>query len=200
MSEISNSIERTSALYEKELSYIAGNIDNDETGFWARTYIRTAVSFFEAELHLQRLELLEYCRKNNHKISPEVTVYLTNKKYELNENGDLNERYLQQNIKSSIKFVFKQFSEIKGYELFRRYEESGWGNLVETLKVRNRITHPKRFDEQIVSKKEVEDCTEAIEWFMKNVINYIRLDTQHLERQIEELQVKHGQSNASSKT
>lgn len=176
-------IQMTQSLYAGDLDYIVSQLESDETGFWARTYLKTAVSFFEVSLHQLKTELVEYCEEKNIILKPQVAIFLSDKKYELKANGEFSERYHQPNLKVDIKFVFEQFRILKGYNVRNSYASNGWANISNTVKIRNRITHPKVYEEQTITDQEIEACKSGLEWFFENILSFVQQDIKILKKE-----------------
>jgi hypothetical protein len=170
--ELRELITSTTELYDHEIVYISGKLNDEEAEFWRRTFVRTVVSSFEAELFILKSNLLSYCKKNDFLISPQEELFLDSKKYELNENGQLKEKLYQQKVKDEIKFVFNSICRIQGFTLKQDFENQGWQDLCNVIKIRNRLTHPKSLEDQYVSSVEVSQCENAWQWFNRNVIGF----------------------------
>jgi len=56
--------------------------------------------------------------------------------------------------------------------------------LMNTIEVRNRLTHPKNLLEQTVNEKEIENCVQYLMWFYDNTIHFIKQHTKNLESEI----------------
>ena len=109
------------------------SLENNPDGFWSRTFIKTTISLIEAEIFILKQETLRYCRENQFQLSPELLLFLNNKKYEINSNGKINERLLQVRLKDDIKFVFDQVTSIKGHKLHTGFEDSGWSKVISAI-------------------------------------------------------------------
>jgi hypothetical protein len=46
----------------------------------------------------------------------------------------------------------------------------GWTNLRATVKIRNRLVHPKRLEDLLVSEQEVSQSLSAFYWFLALVL------------------------------
>ncbi len=190
MSEKAMSIERVTDIVAKDLEFIEYHLDNDPDGFWARTLIKTVCSYVESEVYLLKQGVLKFCNEGSIDIPPEVKLFLNNKKFELGNNGKLNERLLQGRVRDEVKFIFSQICTLKGYEQLVGFDSDGWEKLISTIEVRNRLTHPKSTDDLSVTDKEVEESGDAFTWFMDNVIDFIQKDRVVLEQKLEELKNK----------
>jgi hypothetical protein len=172
MSNEIDSLRKLTDLLHQDYAFVGKKLDSDHNGFWSRTFIKTAVSLIEAELFIFKQEILSYCKENQVRLDPEVSLFLNNKKYEISSNGQVKERLLQVRLKDDLRFTYSQIFSIKGHELCIGYEDGGWSKVIETIAVRNRLTHPKSIADITVSKQEEDDCKLAIKWFVSNMVNF----------------------------
>lgn len=173
----------------KDFKFIRKNLDNDPSEFWSRTFIKTTVSLIEAEIFILKQQILHYCRENKIQLSPELLLFLSNKKYEISNNGQIKERLLQVRLKDDIRFVFWQVLSIKGHKLQKGFEDPGWSKVISTIAVRNRLTHPKSVDDMNVSKQEVNDCKLAFNWCISNFVHFLDQEQNDLEIHAKNLQI-----------
>tara|TARA_R110001599_G_scaffold239169_1_gene438762 strand:+ start:25 stop:588 length:564 start_codon:yes stop_codon:yes gene_type:complete len=178
-------IKNTSDLYIRDIQFISSHLEDDDSGYWARSLIKTIVSFYEADIFILKSELVKFCQKKQVNIQPNVLMYLKNMKYDIKDNGDIKEKYYQVTLKADIKFAFKQVCSLKGYILKADYNDSRWSQLVNTIGVRNRLTHPKSLTDQSITKEEIEDCISSYEWFMGNTNFFLTQDAEYYEKIIE---------------
>lgn len=169
-----------------DFKFIKKSLGNEPSGFWSRTFIKTTVSLIEAEIFILKQETLRHCRENQFQLSPELLLFLNNKKYEINRNGKINERLLQIRLKDDIKFVFDQVTSIKGHKLHTGFEDSGWSKVISIISVRNRLTHPKSVDDMNVSSNEENDCKLAFNWFINNLAHFLDQEKDDIEKRAKE--------------
>ncbi len=182
MSSETNNQKKPTDLLRQDFKFVQENIKDDPSGFWSRTFIKTTVSLIEAEIFILKQETLFYCRENNIQLSPELSLFLDNKKYEISSNGQIKERLLQVRLKDDIRFIFGHILSIKGHAIHSGYGETGWSKVISTIAVRNRLTHPKSIGNMIVSKLEVNDCSLAFKWCIDNLVNFLEQEKSDLEK------------------
>ncbi|GGY69639.1 hypothetical protein GCM10011613_12480 [Cellvibrio zantedeschiae] len=196
MTESNNLLQDTSDLYGDEIIFVLENLRVNPNDFWSRSLIRLCISLFEAEVFILKKNLLKYCKEYNVPIKPEISTLLAGIKYEINDNGKVAERYFQIKMVSDIKFVFDQLRGIRGFTLKNKFSDSRWQCMEKTVKVRNRLVHPKLIEEQIVSEIEVNDCMSAYWWFSENInhiaeqeLNFLEQETTNLKSKLKKLQL-----------
>jgi len=190
MTESNNLLQDTADLYGNEIVFVLENFRANPNEFWSRSLIRLCVSLFEAEVFILKKNLLKYCNEYNVSIKPEISTLLTGIKYEINENGKVVERYLQTKMVSDIKFVYDQLKEIRSFKLKNTFSDPRWQCIAQTVKVRNRLAHPKLIEEQVVSESEVNDCMSAYWWFSENSYHIAEQELNFLEEEKTDLKSK----------
>lgn len=175
-------------IYEKDIQFVIDNINQEPIGFWRRSLIRLCISLFESETFLLKESLLKHCKKYNIVLNPETILALQGKKFTLGDNGKLKEGFLSAKLVDDIKFIFQQTKEIRKFSLVTDFNSEGWHNLKETIKIRNRITHPKSVSEQNVRVDEIKICMSGYNWFHKNFDHFIKQDIEYLQNEIADMQ------------
>ena len=104
-------------LYKVDIDFIVSHLDDDKNGYWARSLIKTVVSFYEAQVFTLKNELIEFCCENDITIPPYILMFLKNLKYEIKDNGNIKEKYFQTTLKAEIKFIFNQYVLFKTLNL-----------------------------------------------------------------------------------
>lgn len=184
----------TADLYAREIEFIRGQFSDDPIEYWRRAYIRTTISFFEAQTYLLKNELLQYIEENGTDVLPEIKSLLSGNSYKTNQGGKTRKIIKPMKITDEIKFVFNQICEIKGHVLERSYVESGWNDLIKSVRVRNRLTHPKNLDEQYVTDAEKEQCHSALEWYFDCFISFLQQECIGVEELLSEYEKISGRS------
>lgn len=193
MDDDKNLIKDVSDLYHKDLSFIceqAAKADNNHFDFWNRVFIRTAISLVEAETYLWKVDLIDHCLRYEVVIPPEVLPFLINKKYDVDNHGKIKEKFLQLPLGSDIKFTFDQICKVRNFTLKVSFDDYRWGLLIDSIGVRNRLTHPKELGAQVVTNQERLNCMSAIEWFYFNSIDFTKQSTAHKRKICEELKLQ----------
>jgi gas vesicle protein len=187
MSSSTQTIKDIGDLYEVDIDFIVSHLNDDKSGYWSRSLIKTVVSFYEAQVYTLKNELIDYCCENSISISPEVLMFLKNLKYEIKDNGNIREKYFQTTLKAEIKFIFNEICNLQKFELKFDYGDVRWAQLLKTIEVRNRLTHPKELAEQRVTDIEIEDCVVSLVWFYDNTTHFMKQHGQNLQRKVVKL-------------
>mgnify|MGYP000653039186 CR=1 FL=1 len=186
MTESTTLLAQTARVHLRDLQIIDGFIDSEGSvnfDFWARTYIRTAVSLFEASIFLLKQTYLEHSREHKLFVEPRSYSYLMNISYSPDNNGELKERSFNTPLPKDIKCFFKLISTLGGPQPSVKYN-SKWEDLCAVIKIRHALTHPNSLESQTVSSAQVQQCRNATVWLfdlMHSTDYFFQAYTHHLE-------------------
>ena len=131
--------------------------ESDERQFWLRTGVRMLSAQVEAMLFIMKRSLLLYSEM------PEVGL-TAEEKINLREVNDSTGKSIKMSLADSIKFVVKlckaKFKTSHVVNLSGR----DWENFLMALKVRDRLMHPKRSKDLIVTHAEYHNALASWEW------------------------------------
>ena len=137
---------------------------NPESQFWRRTTVHTLFASTEVATHFIKQWLLHgYYRIGIIELSlPEIAV-LKEESYGLKNNGTLDVKKAKLRTADNFRFALSLFHEKAktGHQL--DVGGNGWQSYLKTLKMRDRITHPKSFSDITITDTECETiATSAI--------------------------------------
>ena len=139
-------------------------LEEQDTAFARRTYVRAAFAFIEGLLYSLKVGLLaqetrlpvwQYINLSDKIGRPDRTG-----KIEFSEDNRL--RFV-----NYCALVIRASYEILGLDPSHRFSDNGWRLLCEALEVRHRLTHPKRPDDFQVSDDEVGCVKEGLRWLLE---------------------------------
>lgn len=151
-----------------DLNTCKKNIDHKMSGFWDRAYVRFFFSGVEGVTYGMRQLLLSANKSGQIKLTSAELSLLREERYEINDHGKVNTRTAFANFLPSIQFTLRTFAA--AYGLSHIYKSAkqhpGWTAFRESVKIRNRLTHPKDVRELMVSGEEFTKIELAEDWFM----------------------------------
>jgi hypothetical protein len=71
-------------------------------------------------------------------------------------------------FEDNLKFTFDSFSEAHGFSCPVDFNTSGWKALLKSLKIRNRLLHPKHSHDLEVIQKDLDIVQVAADWYFMN--------------------------------
>jgi hypothetical protein len=144
-------------------SYLEHNIHSQ---FARRVYVRSIFSGIEGTLFLLKTVCLN-AKTNNElrKISIAEYIVLKEEAYELNNNGEplVQDKFFR--LPENLKFTFRIINKLFNAKIDLNLKGNHWNEFLSAIKVRNRITHPKKVDSLLITDSEIEMCKNSSLWF-----------------------------------
>ncbi|MGM7284521.1 hypothetical protein ABRY74_22000 [Pseudomonas guariconensis] len=137
----------------------------DDNQFTRRAYIRSIFAMIEGTTWVLKQTLLKAIEMKGKKFRPGEYELLSDRSYELKENGDIKEQTKFLKLPDNIRFTYKALGKYTKTEFDLGVGTIAWDNFLEALKIRNRITHPKNTSEFSVSDSEIAICQQVTSWF-----------------------------------
>lgn len=153
-------------------SLIKGDLDiikSEYLYFRRRNYVKTVFSSIEGILFSMKRILLSHYKE----LSDEEIIKL--QEYKLvgaNENKLKKELFLLR-MKDNVKFVIRTYEKVKTNGFVTNLKAGDWKKFILSIKIRNRITHPKHSSDLLISEDELKIVQEAYDWFF-NVLNELK--------------------------
>lgn len=113
--------------------------------------------------------------------TPEI-ILLSEEAYELNDKGEVKSQRAKLHISRNIRFAFRAFARTGYINYEPKVDGIGWDAFKKGLKIRDRLMHPKKPDDLIVSDEEVVIIKTTFEWFRQSMIEVIKLSLAVLEK------------------
>ena len=137
-----------------------------ESQFAGRTYIRTFWSSCDGILFTVRRTILLLHDLGINKLTDVELLTLREQTFKLTEKGNVEIRdgnYIP--AKTAFRFTISMLEKTYGKPYLLDLQSSGYHAFLQTLSVRNRITHPKSATEFLISQDDVRNACRAAEWF-----------------------------------
>jgi hypothetical protein len=137
-------------------------VDADASDFNRRQYLRAAVAYLEGNTYIIKALLLS-------KPMPDLTTaeiaLLRGESYRLNEKGEPVITPAMSTLLADMRFAFRMNARSVGLSYELPVSEQGWAALGRTKKVRDRLMHPRRPSDLLVSDNELRDAMDAVDWY-----------------------------------
>lgn len=85
--------------------------------------------------------------------------------YELSDKGDVEPRPAKLRTLSNIQFAFRLLAKAKSADFALNVSQNEWELLRRSLKIRDRLMHPKALRDLNISDVEIRDVLRAFTWF-----------------------------------
>lgn len=119
-------------------------------------------------------------------LPPLVEMALSEKTYRVAENGEIDEQVRYVSIPATIRLTTRLAESIcSGFEY--DFKNDGWVNFKTSIKIRNRITHPKSRDDLNITDGEIAICQSAFFWIIHLTHYFMELTTVELSHRTKHL-------------
>ncbi|MGH8462287.1 MAG: hypothetical protein ACRESS_11830 [Stenotrophobium sp.] len=144
---------------------IAAEIDSPTN---RRNCVRTMFSGIEGLLWFLKVRFLS--EEHMHGLlSPHELDALNERAYIVTDSGTLKVAQKFLPITTSIRLVVRLLKRLESskYEKYKAdLSSQGWRDLVEAIKVRNRVVHPKTENDLLVSDRDIRACSSGFGWMV----------------------------------
>lgn len=131
-----------------------GNVYVDDD-FEARQFIRTAFAYIEGATFVIKIEASYNSEEKGFELSLQQQSLIFEIDFDLNDKGDVIERPSKIPLTKNIRFAFSVFAQANGIKSTLDISAEWWAKLKESIKVRNRLMHPRYPVDLDVSPQEV---------------------------------------------
>ncbi len=144
-----------------------------------RFYVRAIFSLVETVVEQHKRLLLELHEHNFIKLHEGVYEVLSERVYIAKDNGKIlsKEQYLK--LQRKIRTVYRVASESFKERLNINFGDSGWELFQDALKIRDRITHPKRYEDCEIDEQILEVVESGEKWFRNLNNEFVRIARLH---------------------
>lgn len=150
---------------------VAGKAEKNEANrqFWRRTAVRAIFALIEGVVYRMKQLAYEVHAYEGAPLPSADVALLLEESYELNDKGVAITRHNYPQIEKNIKFAFASVGRAYSVSYQLNLGDAGWDAFKKTLKVRNRLMHPKHTQDLIVSDEEAAIMMVAYLWFLSNM-------------------------------
>jgi len=164
---------------------VIASIDDGEVGpngdvcadyeYHARQLIRSIFAFIEAVVFSMKVKAVEYCPKRNVQLSDAERFLAVDIEHVLSEKGEIVGRPAHIRLADNIRFAFALQERALG--VAKQFDPStGWWSCLKlSIKVRDRLTHPKLPGDIDVAGPEIIAALKAYKGFSNQAIIYADL-------------------------
>jgi hypothetical protein len=146
--------------------------DRDEHQAFRRAYVRAVLAYVEGLVFGLKQQALANPLAE---LSSAERALLAEESYELDDRGQARARTAFIKLEANIKFAFAMYAKAADAEYELETGEAGWGLLIESIRVRNRLAHPKALADLHVTDTEKDHAREAFNWFGQQHRNMLKV-------------------------
>jgi hypothetical protein len=167
----------------KELvdSLHAGEVDTDgsvsaDYEFHARKFIRAAIAYIEGVTFSVKCKAVDDCLNSGIEVSDHERYLAVEIDAELNDKGEVVERPSKLRLADNIKFAFRMLERSQKTAKVFDPSSEWWSCLRSTIRVRDRLTHPKMPEDIDISGDEIIQAQKAVSGFEDTLMRLTKND------------------------
>jgi hypothetical protein len=140
-----------------------------DSPFWRRVAYRTVFSSIEALTSHMKQSALLLSEDRRALFTDAERLALRDVEYAIEDTGVIAERKARIRMLPNLWFALARLAKVSanGCKLEKK---AGWDSLTRSVKVRDRITHPKRAEDYSITDSEMKDLNDAWQWFGKALV------------------------------
>jgi hypothetical protein len=145
--------------------------------YHARQLIRAIFAFLEAVTFSIKIKAAEYCLNHNRDISDAERFFAADVEHVLTDRGEVVERPARIRLADNIRFAFALQEKALGLTETFDPSKEWWSCLKSSIRVRDRLTHPKLPEDVDISGTEIVAALKAYDGFKEQAMAYAKLRT-----------------------
>lgn len=149
--------------------------------YHARQLIRAIFAFIEAVLYSVKLRAAEHYAENGGELTDAERLFVLEIEYVLKENGEIGERPAHIRLTDNIRFAFALQEKSLGIKEKFNANVEWWACLKSSIKVRDRLMHPKWPEHIEVAPDEIITALKAFNGFKERANYYAEVRDQQRE-------------------
>lgn len=154
----------TKSLMDDVIDYLAEG--DKDSQIWRRTFFRVVFAAFEGIIYSTKHRTLLISKITETDLPIGQTVLLSETAFDLDDNGTIREMKAKIPFKKNLRFAFRTPPAVAGKSFTADYSGEDWRAMTESVKVRDRLTHPKHDTDLTVSDEEYRTLSLAVRWFL----------------------------------
>jgi len=145
-----------------------------DTQFARRTLVRTLFAFIEGLTNQLSSVAAASAPTEAGIFTFEEIAALREQSYDVNEQGEVETRAARIALKRRIRLAFRCYPRIHGASFSPDFGGQGWSRLQEAIRIRDRLTHPKRDADLSVSDSDLGSVDAASAWYQDAILGLLK--------------------------
>lgn len=146
---------------------------------YRRFYVRAVFSLIEAVIEQHKHLLLDLVARGIVTLGQGVSEALSERTYVVRDNGTVGEREQYLQLERKLHAVYRAADEAFGQPLAVTFGDQGWQSFRVGLDVRDRLTHPKTYDDCDVDEDAIDAVDRGHDWFRDLNNEFVRIARLH---------------------
>jgi hypothetical protein len=137
--------------------------------FWRRAYVRTTFAFIEGMTFGIKQFTFGVAKKAGVRLLEAEKALLAEEDYDLDDKGEVTTASAKISITRNVRFAFKILGRAGAFSYELKVDDEGWDSFKKSIKIRDRLMHPKRSEDLAISDQELETVKKASAWFLDSL-------------------------------
>jgi hypothetical protein len=151
-----------------------GDVDADYE-YHARQLIRAIFAFIEAVTFSAKIKAVEYCLDRGFEISEAERFLAADLEHVLTDDGQVVERPARLRLAANVRYAFTLQERTLGVTGTFDRQAAWWSSFKSSIRVRDRLTHPKLPSDVDVSGAELVEALRAYDGFKAQMMLYANM-------------------------
>lgn len=130
-----------------------------------RFYVRAIFALIEAVVEQHKRLLLDLANRQMTTLESGVRMALSERIYVVRDSGAVTEKEQYLQLQRKLRAVYRAAETAFGQQLTVTFGDQGWASFQSAVAVRDRITHPKTFQDCGVDEADLDTVDRGHEWF-----------------------------------
>jgi hypothetical protein len=161
--------------------YFAAAVSDQEEAN-RRFYVRAIFALIEAVVEQHKRLLLDLAGRGTITLAAGVREALSERLYAVGDRGNVVEREQYIQLQRQIRAVCRPAADAFGHGLHVSFGAQGWASVQGAVKVRDRRTHPKGFEDGHVDEDALDMVDRGHTWFRDFHNEFVRVARAHREQ------------------
>jgi hypothetical protein len=171
----------------QDVDLAISDLKKSDEQYLRRSTIRTIGSAIEGIIfHLKKIALSQ-ANTFPDLYSELEKAALREETYSINDNGQVQVRPMLLPTKTSIKLIIKMVDKKKKFLHEKSFNNTGWDELISSIEIRNKITHPKNISDLNITKKDINQALKAFNWTLALALRTGAVISENMEDRIASL-------------
>ncbi|MGH9382739.1 MAG: hypothetical protein ACRD2N_00360 [Vicinamibacterales bacterium] len=157
---------------------IQGAVTDDEE-MARRLYVRAIFALIEALVEQHKRLLLHLANRHAITLQPGVHEALSERVHAVKDNGAVTEREQYLQLLRKLRAVYRAAGEGFGEALAVEFGDQGWPAFQAAIIVRDRLTHPKTFEDCQVNEEDLKTVDAGEAWYRGLNKQFVRVARAH---------------------
>ena len=138
-----------------------------------RAFVRAVFAYVEGTLSGLKGILVEYGDLFGSQFSVGEAALLAEEAYGLKEDGSIRVTQSFLRVAENIRFTLALAAKVSGSPTSVRYDDEGWAGFKESIRIRNRLMHPRSVADLMLSDAEMVAVHNARAWYKNAIVDVL---------------------------